>query len=53
MKENDPVYRDTDGWYFWDETWTDGYGPYLTEHEAREALNDYIKNVLEMTHEVV
>jgi hypothetical protein len=29
------------GWYFWDEIWLDSYGPYNTEKEAREALNEY------------
>jgi hypothetical protein len=29
------------GWYFWNETWSDCYGPYDTEEEAKEELNRY------------
>ena len=31
----------TAGWYFWDETWAFGFGPFKTEEEAREALKKY------------
>lgn len=43
----DPVKEYDDGWYFWDETWAEQYGPYRTEAEAREELDDYVKNFLE------
>lgn len=29
------------GWYFWDETWADRIGPYITEEEARKELRRY------------
>lgn len=29
------------GWYFWDETWTDRYGPYETAQDAASALHEY------------
>lgn len=38
---NDPVHKEKDGWYFWDETWADRIGPYTTEEEAREQLEKY------------
>ncbi len=34
-----------DGWYFWDETWTDAHGPYDAEDIAREHLNEYCKEL--------
>ncbi len=37
----DPVHKDKDGWYFWDETWSSAVGPFDTEEKAREALNKY------------
>lgn len=29
------------GWYFWDETWADCFGPYATEWQARGQLRAY------------
>lgn len=38
----DPVFVDENGeWNFWDETWSESYGPYLTEEDARKALQEY------------
>jgi hypothetical protein len=43
----DPVVKGEDGfWYFWNEVWTDAYGPYFTEEEARQKLREYIRDVL-------
>jgi hypothetical protein len=43
----DPVHENFDRtWWFWDETWGNEIGPYLTEDEAREALNKYAKEYL-------
>lgn len=42
----DPVEQDTDGWYFWDETWADRHGPFDSEEKAREALDHYCKTYL-------
>jgi len=36
---NDKVIRN---WFFWDETWSNEHGPFNTEKEARQALDDYI-----------
>lgn len=40
----DPVYQDkeTEKWFFWDETWADSVGPYDTEEECREDLRLYV-----------
>jgi hypothetical protein len=39
----DPVFKDNDSgeWYFWDETWTESFGPYPEERIARDRLEDY------------
>lgn len=29
------------GWYFWDESWANCYGPYITRGEAEDAANHY------------
>ena len=34
----DPVFKKAGKWYHWDEVWTDPYGPFDTEEEAREGL---------------
>lgn len=34
------------GWYFWNETGADRYGPYETEEEAKKQLDRYCKEVL-------
>jgi len=30
------------GWYFWDETWCDCYGPYESAKKATEKLHEYM-----------
>lgn len=42
----DPVHCDDGKWYFWDETWADRQGPYDTEDEARNKMQDYVEKVL-------
>jgi hypothetical protein len=37
----DPVHEDTDGWWFWDETWVYRHGPFTTEQVARAELDSY------------
>lgn len=37
----DPVHEQAGKWYFWDETWADKHGPFDTEKEARDAMEDY------------
>lgn len=52
MTDRDPVFYASnhefdgqveDGWFFWDETWTYTYGPYVSEADARRALRNYIR----------
>lgn len=31
-----------DGWYFWDETWSDKHGPFDSYDEAERAFNRYV-----------
>lgn len=33
-------------WWFWDETWTDAYGPYPSKAEAEAACAKYAREVL-------
>jgi len=43
----DPVERLEDGtWIFWDETWADWHGPFMSEKECREALDSYGESLL-------
>lgn len=43
----DPIHQNEDGkWYFWDETWSFEEGPYDSQPEAAEALDDYYRHVL-------
>lgn len=32
-------------WWFWNETWSDRYGPYESKEEASKALFEYAKNL--------
>ncbi len=43
----DPVFANEFGWGFWDETWSEAYGPYDTEEHARTVLAAYCATVLE------
>lgn len=40
--ENDPVFRKGQYWYFWDESWSQAYGPWLDEAKARKALAEHV-----------
>ena len=46
LEIRDPVHQDDDKWYFYDETWTDRYGPYDTEEIARTKLAQYVDSFL-------
>ena len=35
------MHKDEEGWWFWDETWSDRVGPFTTEGEARSTLGKY------------
>ena len=38
----DPVhFIEFEGWYFWNESWSQAHGPYETEQQAREELKQY------------
>jgi ABC-type ATPase with predicted acetyltransferase domain len=37
-----PIFEENGQWFFWDETWSDPYGPYASRKEAVEALRKYI-----------
>ena len=41
-----PVHEENGGWYFWDETQADRYGPYETSIEARAMYDKYCSDVL-------
>ncbi len=34
------------GWYFWDETWTNRFGPYVDARRCHDALQRYCKEEL-------
>lgn len=44
-----PVHKDTDGWYFWDESWAERQGPFDTRSLAQTALETYCREVLKET----
>ena len=54
MKPADPIFHVRTlnegyaerGWYFWDETWANYYGPWPTKKQAKEALAEYCRVVL-------
>jgi len=43
---NDPLHLHEGKWWFWDETWADRHGPYLTRTGAKAALEVYCREVL-------
>jgi hypothetical protein len=46
--KGDPVFRTRDGkWHFYEETWAHTNGPYDTEAECDEALNNYGRVLLD------
>lgn len=42
----DPVHYENGVWYFWDETWTDRVGPFISQEEARQEMDRYCREVL-------
>lgn len=38
--------RPDDKWWFWDETWTDAYGPYDSREDADAACAKYAREML-------
>jgi hypothetical protein len=41
----DPVHCDAEGWWFWDETWANRFGPYETESIAEERCYEYARGL--------
>lgn len=41
----DPIHHDDEGWWFWEETWAHRSGPFTTEQEARQALDEYCEQL--------
>jgi hypothetical protein len=41
----DPVHKDGDAWYFWDETWADRLGPFPDEQTARAQMKAYVAHL--------
>ena len=41
MEKRDPIVNQDNKWYFWDEDWTNKYGPFESEGIARELLDIY------------
>ena len=42
----DPVRYENGQWGFYDETWSEWHGPYVSEKAARAALAKYCRDVL-------
>lgn len=47
MSLSDALVELPDGWYFYDETWSDLYltGPYASKSEALQALSEYAEKM--------
>lgn len=43
---DNPLYEKDGKWYFWDETWSNSYGPFDTEDIAKDKLKNYCKLML-------
>ena len=41
-----PIQQDTDGWYFWEETWAEQQGPFDSKREAKKAWREYCRTQL-------
>lgn len=41
----DPAPWEANGWYFWDETWVNYYGPYSSEEEANKKCQEYAEQL--------
>jgi hypothetical protein len=40
-KENNSIIKYTTGWWFWDETGVDAYGPFETLEECERKMREY------------
>lgn len=47
----DPVHQHKDGSWFWfEETWSDEYGPFTSRDDAEESCKRYVREVLGVTN---
>jgi len=42
---SNPVFEAVEGWWFFNETWTEKHGPFGSEKEANTACGEYAKNI--------
>jgi len=42
----EPIEKDSDGWWFWEENWAIRHGPYNTREEAVKKLTEYCQTTL-------
>lgn len=45
----DPIFAEDGSWFYWDETWTNKFGPFRSESLARASLKLYVEFELEGT----
>lgn len=43
MSFGDPVHEDDAGWWYWDEFWSERYGPYPSKEAAEEFMRRYAR----------
>lgn len=43
---DDPIFKRGDAYFFWDETWSNEHGPYMSYAEANRALEIYCQEML-------
>jgi hypothetical protein len=41
----EPIFQDQYGWWFWDEVWTDKFGPYHNQQTAKKAMERYFAHL--------
>lgn len=44
---SDPIFAEDKSWFYWNETWTDKFGPFRSEELARASLKLYVEFELE------
>lgn len=45
VTNDNPVFAKDGKWFFWDELWANESGPYDTEEEANQALEQYAESL--------
>ena len=38
-----PVFKENNEWFFWDESWSNRIGPFKSKGKAEEELKKYVK----------